>query len=148
MHFKSKILSPEYIVGLVDGEGSFTVYVKNPNTSNKTIRRVCAEPKFYVKLIEKDKIILFSLQKYFGCGNIYFQKDTRPNHQQCYRYEVGKREDLLKVIIPFFKKYLLKFPSKQHDFVYFCKIIECMEKGEHLTNKGLKKLYDLKQKMH
>lgn len=64
-------LTPDYIVGLVDGEGSFTVYIRNPEDSRERVRRVRAEAKFYVKLIEKDKEVLYRLREFFGCGNIY-----------------------------------------------------------------------------
>jgi len=138
---------PEYIVGLVDGEGSFTVYVRDPNKPSKN-RRVTVEPKFYIKLIERDKKVLDSVQKFFGCGTIYFQKDNRPNHQNCYRYEVFNRKDLIEIIIPFFKKYTLKFPSKSYDFKIFCEIMKSIKKGDHLRDKGLRKLFQLKQRMH
>ena len=141
-------LKPDYIVGLVDGEGSFTVYVRNIDSSKEIKRRVVVEPKFYVKLIEKDKKILYSLQKFFGCGSVYFQKDSRPNHQHCYRYEVYRRDDLLNVIIPFFKENKLKFVSKRKDFQIFCLMMKMIQKGEHLTPVGLRKLFLTKQKMH
>ena len=48
------MLNPNYIVGLVDGEGSFTVYVRNPDEIKKVKRRTRAEPRFYLKLIEKE----------------------------------------------------------------------------------------------
>lgn len=140
-------LNPDYIVGLVDGEGSFTIYVRDPSKPSAK-RRVTIEPKFYVKLIERDKEILDSLKKFFGCGTVYFQKDRRPNHQQCYRYEVFNRKDLLEIIIPFFQKHTLKFPSKKSDFVVFCKMMNLIEKGEHLKESGLRKLFQLKQRMH
>lgn len=140
-------INPDYIIGLVDGEGSFTVYVRNPSEVSPT-RRVKVEPKFYLKLIEKDKKILYQLKNFFGCGSVYFQKDTRPNHQNCYRYEVYNRNDLKSVIIPFFRKNMLKFPSKKKDFKIFCKMFTMIDKNEHLKESGLKKLYSLKQHMH
>ncbi len=140
-------LNPDYIVGLVDGEGSFTVYIRDPSKPSAT-RRVTVEPKFYIKLIERDRGVLDSLQRFFGCGTVYFQKDSRPNHQQCYRYEVFNRKDILETIIPFFKKHTLKFPSKSHDFNIFCEIMESINRGEHLKEKGLRKLFQLKQRMH
>ena len=142
------MLKSDYIVGLIDGEGSFTVYIKDQKSQKKVERRTRAEPRFYIKLIEKDKEILYELKRYFGCGNVYFQRDTRPNHQNCYRYEVTNRDDLEKIIIPFFKKNKLHFNSKQKDFDLFCELMDRIKKGEHLTNQGLANMYKIKQKMH
>ncbi len=142
------MLNPNYIVGLVDGEGSFTVYIRNPDIEKKAKRRVMVEPRFYLKLIERDKEILYELKSFFNCGNVYFQRDTRKNHQNCYRYEVANRNDIVSVIIPFFKKHPLRFKSKQKDFKIFCDLLERIEKGEHLTKNGLRILYRMKAKMH
>ena len=142
------MLNPNYIVGLVDGEGSFTVYVRNPDEIKKVKRRTRAEPRFYLKLIEKDKDILYELKNFFGCGNVYFQVDKRKNHQNCYRYEVANRNDLEKVIIPFFKKHQLKLASKRKDFEIFCRIMKGIRQRKHFTKSGLRRLYFLKQKMH
>lgn len=144
----NNMLNPNYIVGLVDGEGSFTVYVRHPDSVKKLKRRVKAEPRFYLKLIEKDRKILYMLKEFFMCGNVYFQKDTRLNHQNCYRYEVTSRKDLEKIIIPFFRKHKLKLVSKKKDFQIFCDLIRMIKKGEHLTKAGLKHLYLIKQGMH
>ncbi len=141
-------LSPEYVVGLVDGEGSFTVYVRNPDAEKRVARRVVVEPKFYIKLIERDKDILIALQDFFGCGSIYFQKDNRPNHQHCYRYEVFRWEELQTIIIPFFKRNCLKFVSKRHDFEVFCEMMFLLKQEAHRTEKGLRELFKLKQQMH
>lgn len=142
------MLNSNYIVGLVDGEGSFTAYIRKPDSRKKVKRRAKAEPRFYLKLGEKDKDILYELKRFFNCGNVYFQRDRRKNHQDCYRYEVANRNDLEKVIIPFFKKNRLRLKSKRKDFNIFCKIMKGMIKKEHLTKSGLKNLYKLKQKMH
>jgi len=142
------MLSKDYIVGLVDGEGSFTVYVRDQNKPTKVKRRVKVEPRFYLKLIEKDKPVLDELRKFFNCGNVYFQKDNRKNHQNCYRFEVANRKDLNKTIIPFFKENKLKFPSKAKDFKIFRDLVERINKGDHLTRNGLSNLYKLKQQMH
>lgn len=141
-------LTPDYIVGLVDGEGSFTVYIRNVDAEKKAMRRVTVEPKFYVKLVEKDKDILYSLNRFFGCGSVYFQKDTRPNHQNCYRYEVYNRKDLRSIIIPFFKKHKLKFNSKRKDFETFCVLMDMINNNEHLTKSGVREMFALKQTMH
>lgn len=141
-------LTPDYIVGLVDGEGSFTVYIRDVDKEKKALRRTVVEPKFYIKLIEKDKDILYSLKEFFGCGSVYFQKDTRPNHQNCYRYEVYNRSNLSEIIIPFFQKHNLKFNSKRNDFETFCLLMEMIKKDIHLTKSGLRQMFVLKQTMH
>ena len=141
-------LTKDYIVGLVDGEGSFTAFVRNLDHSTERVRRTRIEPRFYVKLIEKDKAILDALHAYFQCGSVYFQKDIRRNHQHCYRFEVFNRKDLEEKIIPFFKENPLRFPSKRNDFNIFCDLMKRIKKGEHLTDLGLKRIFALKQKMH
>ena len=142
------MLKPDYVLGLVDGEGSFTVYIRDPDLQKIVKRRVRAEPRFYLKLIEKDKNILYELKEFFGCGNIYFQGDRRRNHQNCYRYEVTHRRDLEEAIIPFFRRNKLKLPSKRNDFEIFCKLIGMINQGLHLNPSGLRKMYNLKRAMH
>src|SRR3990167_5086186 len=142
------MINPDYIVGLVDGEGSFTVFIRNNNQQKPVKRRVYVEPRFYIKLIEKDKDILYKLKEFFGCGSVYFQKDVRPNHQNCYRYEVFNRTELENIIIPFFRKNKLKFVSKRNDFEIFCELMERFKKKEHHTLDGLRNLYKIKAKMH
>ena len=141
-------ITKDYIIGLVDGEGSFTAFVRNIDRPTNRRRRARIEPRFYIKLIARDKLILDGLKRYFRCGNVYFQKDSRKNHQDCYRYEVANRNDLEKIIIPFFRENQLKFPSKRHDFRIFCQLMRRIKRGEHLTPRGLRKLYQLKQLMH
>ena len=146
MHMEK--INANYLVGLVDGEGSFTVYVKNPDSTKKVKRRTKVEPRFYIKFIEKDRKILDEIKKFFGCGNVYFQKDKRANHQNCYRYEVANRNDLEKIIIPFFKSNSLRLRSKSGDFEIFCKIFDLIQEKHHFTDVGLRKIYKLKQMMH
>lgn len=141
-------IDPNYIVGLVDGEGSFTVYVRDPDSSKKVKRRTKVEPRFYLKLIEKDRDMLDNLKEFFGCGNVYFQQDKRTNHQDCYRFEVSNRDDLKNIIIPFFEKNCLQFNSKKSDFKLFCQIMKLIDKKEHLQEFGLRKIFLLKKKMH
>lgn len=141
-------LDVNYVIGLVDGEGSFTVYVRNPKQDTYPTRRVKVEPRFYLKLTEEDKVVLYRLQEFFDCGSVYFQKDNRKSHKNCYRFEVFNRNDLQTKIIPFFRTYTLHLPSKQRDFLLFDELMACIAKGDHKTETGLQKIYDLKQKMH
>ncbi len=137
------MLSAEYIVGLVDGEGSFNV---RSNALNR--RRAKVEMKFCLKLISKDKEILDELKKFFGCGNVYIQNDKRPNHSTCFRYEVQNRKEIMERIIPFFEKNPLKLKSKKNDFELFRQIAELVKANADKTEKGLEKINALKNNMH
>lgn len=142
------MLKPSYIVGLVDGEGSFTVHIPDPDSEKDVKRRAKAEPRFYLKLIGEDKDILDKLKSFFECGKVYIQRDKRNDRQDCYRYEVANRKDLQETIIPFFEEYQPKLTTKKRDFELFCKIMEGIEKDKHLSEEGLRELYKIKQKMH
>jgi hypothetical protein len=54
-------------------------------------------------------------------------------------YRVRKLDNILNIIIPHFDKYSL-ITQKQSDYIIFKNIVELMNKGEHLNNKGIKKL--------
>ncbi|MFB6225745.1 MAG: LAGLIDADG family homing endonuclease [Candidatus Paceibacteria bacterium] len=136
------MVTPDYIVGLVDGEGSFTVHIPTPEQRRKAKRRARAEPRFYIKLAEKDREILEDIKDFFGCGSIYLQKDSRENHADCYRYEVASGSDIVENIIPFFIEHPLRLPSKQKDLEIFRKLIALMEEGRHLSEEGLDKMYE------
>lgn len=137
------MLDADYIVGLVDGEGSFNLRL---NTSQR--RRAKVELRFSLKLRAEDKAILDELKDYFGCGNVYRQIDKRPNHVMCYRYEVQNRKELWKTIIPFFEKNPPKLASKKRDFGIFKKISFLVKENANKTEDGLKIISALKDKMH
>ena len=133
------MISKDYIVGLVDGEGSFYVRL---NTDIR--RRNKVELKFSLKLRHQDKKILEELQTFFMCGKIYLQKDNRPNHTDCYRFEVNNKKDIFEKIIPFFEKNNPKIQSRKKDFELF-KQIAFLSQND---NADLKKINFLKKQMH
>jgi len=133
------MISTDYIIGLVDGEGSFYVRVNNdPKRRNKI------ELKFSVKLRHQDKEILEEFKQFFDCGYIYLQKDDRPNHTDCYRFEVNNKKDIIDKIIPFFEKNSPKIQSRKRDFELFKTIAELSKS----VNLDLEKIKNLKQQMH
>jgi hypothetical protein len=106
------------------------------------------EPRFTLKLRAEDRNILLALQQFFQCGAVYIQRDRRPGHSLCYRFEVGRRGDLREKIIPFFKRFPPKSPSKQRDFRAFCEAMNIVFAGRHCTEEGMEKLSVIKQTMH
>jgi len=132
------MLNNEYVIGLVDGEGSFNVRV------NESGRRAKIELKFSLKLRHQDKMILDELQKFFGCGNVYIQRDKRKNHSLCYRFEVQNKKEIIEKIIPFFEKNQPKIPSRQKDFELFKEIVDLSKQNPI----DFEKIQILKEKMH
>lgn len=133
------MLSNDYIVGLVDGEGSFYVRLNKDKR-----RRNKVELKFSLKLRQQDKEILEKLKSFFDCGNVYIQNDKRKNHETCYRFEVNKRKDIFSKIIPFFETNPPKIQSRLRDFELFKQIAESLQK----ENADLKEIQSLKEQMH
>lgn len=138
-------VSNEYVVGLTDGEGCFYV-----NISKSSAYRAGAfvQLHFHLKMQERDRELLEMVRNTIGCGEVYFQKEQRANHCQCYRYTVSAKRDILNTVIPFFKKYPLQSASKRANFELFCQIATLVEEGKHLTIEGLEQIRELKSRMN
>jgi len=141
------MINAHYIVGLTDGEGCFYVNlterdkIKNPNA------HIRAKSHFYIKLREDDLQVLEKVKDFLRFGFIYFQKEKRKNHAQCYRFEVNSNVDKLK-LIEFFKKYPLQSPKKQRDFEIFSQVTQMILNREHFSQEGIAKIRQLKASMH
>lgn len=139
-------ITPNYIVGLVDGEGYFSVTARIED--RESYRAHAVSLVFGMKLKESDGKILESLRDYFGCGHIHYRKDKRENFCDCIEYQVRSHRDMMKIIIPFFRQYPLKFPSKINAFHYLCKIADMIVNREHLSEEGIEKARKLSKLMH
>ena len=133
-----------YIVGLVDGEGSFHVAIyKDPRM--KTGLKII--PEFHVSQNAASKVVLEELQKYFGCWYLKLNHKNRQSDQTMV-YVVRNRAELLEKIIPFFEKFPLR-TTKVNDFNQFARVVEMMEAGKHRETKGIKAIikcaYDMNQ---
>jgi len=141
------MLSPEYIVGLTDGEGSFNVYLRQRPAKSKPCNYNVA-CHYYIKMIESELPLLKEVCRFMDCGKVYFQKEKRKNHHDCYRFEVSGLKQIREKVIPFFKRYKLQTPNKKRDFELFCQIVSMVEAKKHLNKNGWKKIQKLKEKMH
>ncbi len=139
------IVTADYIVGITDGEGCFYVNL-GKSTAYKAGWRV--QMHFHLKLQETDRELLEKICTTLNCGKVYFQKEQRKNHTQCYRYSVSAWRDIESILIPFFKKHPLQTASKSKSFAIFCQIASLVSQGKHLTPKGIEKIRTLKQSMN
>ncbi len=103
---------------------------------------------FHLKMQERDRVLLEKVKNTIGCGAVYFQKEQRANHCQCYRYTVSAQRDIQETVIPFFKKYPLQSASKSESFKIFCQIASLVRERKHLTPEGIEHIRTLKRRMN
>ena len=136
-----------WIVGFVDGEGSFLI---NIFRSPRAKAQWQVFPEFNVSQSLKGKDLLHKLEKFFQCGHIYAHNARNIKQGKwdpLYKYCVRNRSELQEKIIPFFKKYSPQGIAKQNDFKRFVQVVEIMDKGEHLTLEGMRKVAQIASKM-
>lgn len=137
-----------WIVGFVDGEGSFSVSIYR-NTQARMRLGWQVFPEFVVTQGEKSISVLEDFQHIFGCGKIYKATNRLQDGRKdtLYRYCVRSRNDLQTRIIPFFREYSLR-SYKKNEFEKFVQIMTMIEREEHLTEKGLKRIARIVQTMN
>jgi hypothetical protein len=124
-----------YIVGFVDGEGSFNISFIKRNDYKYNIK---ISPSFNIS--QKDREILEWIKSVFNCGTI------RDRGDGVFYYEVQSIKSLKEIIIPFFNKYHLR--TKKHTtFKIFSEIVNLIDKGKHLEKEGILEIYDLREKI-
>lgn len=139
-------LTPDYIVGLADGEGYFSVsaIVSKSNGWNcHNVRMV-----FGIKLNAEDGKILYDLKDFFGCGKVRFRKDDRKKFCNCLEFQVSDSKSIKEIIIPFFQKNPLKFPKKKKAFKKFVEIAIMKERKEHIGTEGFLRAKQLAGLLH
>ena len=143
---KPNVLSADYVVGLTDGEGSFTVYLLPPKKAHGSVsyRVQC---RYYIKMREDELPLLEKVQRFWGCGKIYFQREYRKNQRDNYRFEIFNYDLLKRVVVPFFKRHPLE-SKRIKDYELFCQILDLAIAKAHHTKNGLQKIMMLKSKMH
>jgi len=151
---QERLIKIGWIVGLVDGEGCFSIhFVKQPDRIEPTRIRRGYKTGYQVShelaVVQGEKSLksLKELRSFFGIGGIYINRRHDNHKEDLYRYSVVKREDLLGKIIPFFEKYKLH-TAKKRDFEIFAKCVRLMHKNYHLTKKGAAKIAMLTEKMN
>jgi hypothetical protein len=136
-------LHPQYVVGFVDGEGSFHVAIYKDHRMKTGIKLI---PEFHVSQRVSSRSVLDQLVSHFSCGYV------KANHAKSERdttvvYVVRDRNDLLKKIIPYFNRFKLQ-TEKSGDFKLFADIVGRMSKGEHRDPETLKYILNLAYQMN
>lgn len=139
MNNKIKKLNNWTVTGLFDAEGSFGVNLLKDDT-----RKLGYNLTTYLELAlnYKDKSLLERIQEKFDSGNI-----TYNSRDKTYKWKVSDFNQIINKIIPHFKKYNL-LTQKCADFEIFALIMEKIKNKEHLTQKGLQDIVNLKASLN
>ena len=136
-----KTLTPSelgnYIAGFVDGEGSFNISFRS-RKDYKFPWKVSA----CFNISQKEKSILELIRQYLQCGTLRYRSDG------VWYYEVNTLKDLHGHIIPFFQKHSFLSKKKQRDFLIFQKIVVMIQSKQHLSKRGIVKIFKLRKEMN
>lgn len=131
-------VSPWFVTGFADGEGSFMLSVRKSNRV-KTGWQVSGV--FSIHLHSKDLPLLQAIQGFFdGVGVI--NKGSETSH----KYTVSSIKEL-DVIIAHFSKYPL-VTQKLGDFLLFKRGVEIIKCGRHTTPEGLLEVVSIKASLN
>ena len=127
---------PNYLSGFTDGEGSFNISVINREKDYKHGWKI----SLCFNISQKDDTIPKLFKNYLGCGKIRYRKDGI-----CY-FDVRKTEDLVNIVVPFFKRFPL-LSKKDDTFKIFCEALEIVKNKKHLTKSGMENILELRNKI-
>ncbi len=135
------MLTPDYIVGLTDGEGCFLVQIR---TDFRIVLRYFITQRF------DNKKLLNKVFVFFKIGYVYRKFQGNDKKKMTFVYEVTKQDDIQNVIIPFFKNNPLQGVKKK-SFERFARVAEIVKNRQDtrkLTKKELDKVWYLKLTMN
>lgn len=130
-------LSPQWVTGITDSEGNFSVLTQSTTSGHKFTLA------FKVTQKEHSKGILLDLQRFFGCGNIYIDNKK----ENAYKFSINKIDDIIQKVIPHFDKYSL-LTSKNLDYLDFKKVALLIKDKVHLSEEGGKEVMLIKINMN
>ena len=133
-------LSPYYVAGFIEGEGSFSVSIGK----NREYRQgVQLHPEFAIELRADDREILERVLITIGCGKIYDCSYDRYGWYPHLKYKITGAKDMEEYLFPFLDRYPLQ-GKKAKVYKLFRTIVRMYRRKEHLTNSGLAKIVKLR----
>ena len=147
---QERLIKIGWVTGFVDGEGCFSIgFVRQPDRKSRKGYRTGYQVSHNFAVVQgaKSKYALDALQEFFGVGKVYINRRYDNHKEHLFRYNVYDRDNLLRVIIPFFRKYPMR-TAKQQDFEKFAHCVELMSKNRHLTSEGILEIAKLVQTMN
>ena len=152
------MLSNDYILGFVEGEGCFSIAIsknidRRPRmapgrrSNIKFPHLFQLKPSFIVTNAAVNKNLLEEIRTCVGAGNIYSAQRQHGNREQdIFQLRAQGIKDCL-TIKNYFKDLVFQ-TTKVKDFILWCECLDLIEKKEHLTREGLLKICELRDRMN
>ena len=147
---QERLIRTGWVIGFVDGEGCFSIgFVRQPNRGARKgyVAGYQVFHRFVVTQGAKSHACLEDLQAFFEAGRIYRNRRKDNHKEDLFQFVVGRRDELLDTIIPFFRDNPLR-TSKRDDFVCFERCMEIVSAGRHRTVQGLVEIAEITQTMN
>ena len=126
-----------YFSGFVDGEGSFNVSLRKRDDHSLGWQVVLT-----FNVAQRDNTVLALMKRHFGCGRLQERKDG------VWYFVVQNPASIQERIIPFFEKYPFLSSGKKKNFSIFCQIAKLVYQKDHLSNEGILKVIELREKLN
>lgn len=128
-------LHPWFVTGYTDGEGSFSI-----RTRKKLNSSLGYQVSLVFSIVAEENplnlILLERIQDYFN------GEGSMSKSGNMYSYEISSL-NALNIVREHFEKYPLQTTKYVH-FKLWCEVLDIMEKKEHLTPEGFKKILSIK----
>jgi len=150
------MISPDRIMGFIEGEGCFGVAIERVNDMRprKTERKNVLKkesfgfrirPSFRVSLAVKDRKILDEICQYLDVGYVYSVRNPG-GRSDVVQYAVQAIADLETLIIFFDAQEFLT--TKGDSYQKWRELVKMISRGEHLTMEGFLKICSLREGMN
>lgn len=142
----SKIKDVYWLIGFVEGEGSFMVIIQESVWSPPKGGPKSKKPtdniglRFVITQHSKDSVLFDNISNYLGCGKCYFSRNE-------VNLVFSTFSDINNKIISLFSKYPL-LGTKKEDYIDFCKVAELIKSKDHLTKQGIENIKRIKSNMN
>src|SRR3984893_2933839 len=137
---KPNVLNPDFVTGLTDAEGCFSVVIRK---NNKAKFKKNVGLRFQIQMLQNETELLKMVKLFFGCGVLYYSNDGFVSVS----FGVQDFSSIKNKIIPHFLEYPLR-GTKYLDFLAFKEAFEIIDKKEHLSQEGINKIYIISKSMN
>lgn len=102
-----------FICGFIAGEGCFVGVNKKKNNGIKF--------NFAIQLASDDSDILKDIQRFIGCGKIYYREKRSPKWKDSCTYQINSTKDAWQYLVPFIDTYGLNNTRKKIQYLQWKK---------------------------